>query len=127
MHTMRLIVVLLLLTIAASVQGARVGSPRLVGPLGPPTPAEIGALLPFGDGQVAFSIQNDWYTPSSQKIVTTPIDSLGIVQYEQARTIVYGEKSVKFAGLLAAQTSSGYVVCWVAGGRVFTLPLNVQL
>jgi hypothetical protein len=114
MHPTRPIVGLLLLAIAASIQAARVGSPRLVGPLGPPAASELGALLPFGDGQVAFSLWHERNDPSRQDIVTTPIDSLGIVQYEQARTIAYGAQSVP----LAAQTSTGYLVCWVSSGKV---------
>jgi|GEM_PF-3172720 len=124
MRTTRLIVALLLLTIASSSGAAKLGPPRRVAALGKgPAEARLGAVLPFGDGQVAFSLQREQSDPTRRDIVATPIDRLGVPQYDLARAIVSGAQSVP----LAARTSDGYLLCWVFEHEIYTLALSSSL
>jgi hypothetical protein len=123
----RLAVALLLVTIASNTRAARLGPARLVGPVGPPSESQLGAILPFpppwGHGQVAFTVDRGRYDGPQTllDIAATPIDSLGVVQYAFKQEVGGVAKSIP----LVAQTAEGYMGAWQTffGNGVMVAPM----
>ncbi|MEA2237802.1 MAG: hypothetical protein QOC81_2526 [Thermoanaerobaculia bacterium] len=120
----RTILAAVLLTLTPLAHAAKLGPARRVGPTGNGSaPASLGTILPFGDGHIAFTSQPMPDQPSRSKIVATPIDRSGVVQYDKARTLVTGVTSTPFA----AATDDGYVLGWTVQQEIFTIAVTPSL
>ncbi|HSY48635.1 MAG TPA: hypothetical protein VLC46_07485 [Thermoanaerobaculia bacterium] len=122
----RLIMAAVLVTVASGSSAAQLGAPQRVGPVGTaPAVALLGTVLPYGDGYVEFTSQLLPGQPTLFRIVATPIAHDGVVQYDQAKTLVTGVSPAP--GPMAAVTDSGYLLCFTAFHEAYTMALSPSL